>query len=118
MANPKIGRMRHRVTLKKQSDAPSLTFSNETTYRLVKELWGELMATSGRSYYTTRNLLDGTTHTLTVRYSKHIDTLGENDTCVYCGRMFQILTSHIIDERNRFIMFELSEMGEESSFDS
>lgn len=116
MANSRIGRLRHRVTLKKQSDAPINAFSNKTTFSTVKTVWGDLSSVSGRSYYTVRNLLESTTHTLTVRYNPAIDTLGENDHACYCGRLFRISTSQIMEERNRFIMFELEEMGEESSY--
>lgn len=116
MANTRIGRLRHRVTLKKQSDAPSAVYANTTTYATVKTVWGELVSVAGRSYYTVRNLLESTSHILTVRYDSAIDTLGENDHAVYCGRLFRITTSQIFDERNRFIMFQLEEMGEESSY--
>jgi len=116
MSNSLIGRMRHRVSLKKESDAPSDTFSNTTTYKQVKDVWGELVSVSGRSYYTVRNLLDTTSHTLTIRYDKQFDTTGEVDHVVYCDRLFRISTSQIFDERNRFIIFQLEEMGEETSY--
>ena len=116
MSNARIGRMRHRITLKKRSDAPTATFSNTTTYTLVKEVWGELVSASGRQYYTVRNISESATHILTTRYYDEIDTMGENDHCVYCGRLFRILSTQIFDERNRFIIFQLEELGEESSF--
>lgn len=116
MANPRIGRMRHRITLKKQSDSPSDTFSNKTVFKDVATVWGELVSIAGRSYYTVRNLLETTSHTLTIRYDKNLDTLGENDHAEYCGRLFRISSSQIYDERNRFIIFQLEEMGETSSY--
>tara|TARA_R100000951_G_scaffold23148_2_gene19287 strand:+ start:2940 stop:3296 length:357 start_codon:yes stop_codon:yes gene_type:complete len=116
MSNSLIGRMRSRVSLKKESDLPSNAFSNTTTYKQVKDVWGELVSVSGRSYYTVRNLLDTTSHTLTIRFDASLSNTGKVDHVVYCGRMFKISTSQIFDERNRFIIFQLEEMGQESSY--
>jgi len=54
--------------------------------------------------------------TLTIRYDKQFDTTGEVDHVVYCDRLFRISTSQIFNERNRFIIFQLEEMGEETSY--
>jgi len=113
----KIGRLRHRLTLKKQSDDPTGNYDNTTTYKFVAAVWGDLVSISGQSYYSVRNLLESTTHTAIIRFNSKYDTMGENDHLVYCGRLFRILSAQIYDERKRFIHFELSEMGEETSFD-
>lgn len=114
--NQKIGRLRSRLTLRKQSDDPTGTYDNTTSYQFVNTVWGDIVSIAGRSYYTVRNLLESTTHTAVIRYNANYDTIGENDHVVYCGRLFRILSSQIYDERKRFIIFELMEMGEESSF--
>lgn len=112
----RIGRMRFRVQLRKQTDTPDGGFAIDTTYPITNAVWGDVEPLKGDKYFMVRNEEVAATQMITIRYCSETDTMGENDHLSTKGRLYQILSVKVIDSRNRFVQFECNELGDVTEF--
>lgn len=113
-----IGRYRFRGDLIKKSDTPNSNSDSilNQAWTVVATVWMEIMPVSGTMYLTNRNINSETTHRAQIRYNPVYEDGGKIDHVRHDNRLFKVISTKVKSERNRFIEFELKELGASSSY--
>ena len=113
-----VGRLRFRFDLILQEDSVSSNANSNLIQKLTKKFtrWGNLTDVDGGRYLFTRNVNSATTHFSEIRYEAQFDNNSKLTQVQHKGRLFKILNSRILDERDRRLVFELQEMGNSSTY--
>ena len=101
------GRLNHRVTLEKRTQAADEGIGITTTYSTIDKTWAEIQATKGSVYAATLQVGEGPTHRIVMRYrdAAAFDFISEG------SRRFSVTDARDIDGRRRW----LEVMAEEQS---
>jgi len=114
-----IGKLRHLVIFQKRVEVPDVAdgASITTSYEDVLKTRCLIESLTDRDYYLDRNIEEKATHKITVRYRVEIKHSGLIDFALINGVKYQINGSQKLEERNRFIKFVVTELGQESEYE-
>jgi SPP1 family predicted phage head-tail adaptor len=113
-----IGRLRFRIDLIKQADAPSANSDGTTTedYQIIDTRWGDSRPMgAGHQFLTTRNIQDSNTHAFWIRFEPRFENRGLIDHIRFDGRMYEIQNVVTEFERDRFLKLECRILGDPST---
>ncbi len=113
-----IGRLRFRIDLIKQSDAPQANTDGTTTetYMIIATRWADSRPMgAGHQFLTTRNIQDANTHSFWIRHEDQFDNRGKIDHVRFDGRMYEIQNIVLEFERIRFLKLESRILGDPAS---
>ena len=113
-----IGKLRHLVVFQKRLEVPDEVDGAKliTSYIDVLTTRCDIESLTDRDYYQVRNIEEKSTHKITVRYREEIKHSGLVGFALINDVKYQINGSHKLEERNRFIQFVVTELGEESEY--
>lgn len=110
-----IGSLRHRISLyyfyqTEETGGPG-TYDNMT---LIADLWAKIESLTGLMRFDTKQISDGVTHKITIRYYKNLSSqnwMKYVDPTMGKVRNFQIMDIRNLDERNQYLELLVKEVG-------
>jgi SPP1 family predicted phage head-tail adaptor len=95
-----IGSLRLRVQIQTYTEAQDNTHRTIKTWTTVKTVWADIQPVKGLVTFDTKQIGEGVTHKITVRYQPNINT----EHWLYMNsRRFRIRSVRNLQERNRYL---------------
>jgi SPP1 family predicted phage head-tail adaptor len=98
--------MRHRVRILTRSEAQSGTFTTSETFTTIVTVWGQLIPLSGLQKIDTKQIGEGVTHRILIRYRAEIS---DRHWLEIDGRRFDVKSFRVLDERERYLELMVEE---------
>lgn len=105
---PRIGVLRHRVTLEAPIDAPDGAGGFSRSFAPVAELWARVAPGGAREDFVEQRAEQATNHVVTIRWR---DDVAKDMRLVHRGRRLRIQSAVDPDERRRFLVCHCEEIS-------
>lgn len=106
MKTPKLGDLRHRITLRKHSNTPEIGGSLNPAYSDEFECWAQVQPVGTALYQQGLQLDDVVTHRVMIRYRPDIDYFYE---MLWDGWCFEIKRSGLLNSQKTFLVLEIKQ---------
>lgn len=113
-----IGRYRFRGDLILQTDSANSNSDSilNQVWTVVATVWMEILPVRQSAYLTNRNTAEAGTHKAYIRYNPLYQDKGKIDHIRHDNRLFKVIGVSVNQERERFIEFDLRELGASSTY--
>lgn len=98
----KTGHLRHRIALQTYAEAPTGSYDTSKTWTTIASFWGIVEPVKGLVYFDTKQIGEGVTHKITVRYNPAYPISTEH-WLLYDGRRYRVRSVVNTLERDRFL---------------
>lgn len=105
---PRIGALRHRVTLEAPIDAPDGAGGFSRSFTPIANLWARVAPTGAREDFVEQRGEQATNHVVTIRWR---DGVAKDMRFVFRGRKLRIQSAVDPDERRRFLICQCEEIS-------
>jgi SPP1 family predicted phage head-tail adaptor len=105
---PRIGALRHRVTLEAPIDAPDGAGGFTRSFAPVAELWARVAPTGAREDFIEQRAEQATSHVVTIRWREDV---AKDMRFIHRGRRLRIQSVVDSDERRRFLVCQCEEIS-------
>ena len=105
------GDLRHRVVIQKRRQVQDALggVNRDEIWDDVVTLWAAIAPVSGREYFDAERVNSEVSHTVTIRY-QHGDRYGTENRVSHEDRIFQIVSSINVKERNEWVEMKCLEL--------
>lgn len=107
-AFPRIGALRHRVTLEAPVDAPDGAGGFSQSFTPVAQLWARIAPGSAREDFVEQRAEQATNHVVTIRWREDV---AKDMRFIHRGRKLRIQSAVDPDERRRFLVCQCEEIS-------
>lgn len=107
-AFPRIGALRHRVTLEAPIDAPDGAGGFSRSFAPIAQLWARIAPADAREDFVEQRAEQATNHAVTIRWR---DDVVKDMRFVFHGRRLRIQSAVDPDERRRFLICQCVEIS-------
>ena len=105
---PKIGALRHRVTLEAPVDAPDGAGGFSRSFTPIANLWARIAPSSAREDFIEQRAEQATNQVVTVRWRNDVT---KDMRLLHRGRKLRIRSVFDPDERRRFLICQCEEIS-------
>ncbi|MGJ0395008.1 MAG: phage head closure protein [Methylocystis sp.] len=105
---PRIGALRHRVTLEAPIDTPDGAAGFARSYAPVADLWARVAPGGAREDFVEQRAEQATSHSVTIRWREDV---AKDMRFVHRGRKLRIQSVVDPDERRRFLVCQCEEIS-------
>lgn len=109
---PDPGELDKRVQVRKRVDVPSDDFGTEPQYPVSFWRWAKVVQTSATTYKETAQTENVTTHYITIRWRRGIDSDYE---VVQGEHVYRVRRARDLNSKRRYLLLECTELGTETA---